>query len=88
MVETFEKLIFAHSRSKENIRQSVIYENESVFFLNPGYRTLDDNFFDVEMRDHCFAVRNLQVKDIIREDGTALDHAAFCNITGINIREN
>jgi hypothetical protein len=88
MVETFEKLIVAHSKSKENIKQSVIYENDSVFFLNPGFRTLDEDFFDVELREHSFAVKNLQVKDIVREDGTAIDHAAFCNSTGINIREN
>jgi hypothetical protein len=42
----------------------------------------------VELREHSFAVKNLQVKDIVREDGTAIDHAAFCNSTGINIREN
>ena len=36
MAESFEKLIFAHSKSKENIRQSVIFENDSVFFFESG----------------------------------------------------
>ncbi len=88
IVETYEKFLFVHSKSKENIRESLIFENDSVFFLNPEYRTLDSNFFDDELRVHTHSVWNLKVKDIVKEDGTAWDHISFCNNTGINMREN
>ncbi len=87
IADSYETFLVGHTKAKENCKKAFIFDNNAIFFLDPNLRTLDETFFDEEMRRFRYQVSNLKVSDIMLEDGTALDQVTFCNNTGIVMRE-
>jgi hypothetical protein len=89
MAESYEKLLVAHTNSKENCRMSYLFNNRAVFFMNPRFRVFDEEFFGEDlMSHHTYRIRNLKTNDVINIDGTRVSYADFCRNTGIPCTEN
>jgi hypothetical protein len=89
IAQSFENLLYSHTVAKENCKKSYIFENKSVFFMNPAFRTFDSDFFrDDLMSTHPQEIRNLLVSDVVDVAGRPVSHQDFCNNTRIFLSEN
>jgi hypothetical protein len=84
IADSFEKLLFAHTNQNENCRVSYLFKNTSVFFMNPRFRTFDEEFFGEGLMNlHPYRIRNLKVNDVINADETRKTFDEFRERTGI-----
>ncbi len=89
IAQSFENLLYSHTVAKENCKKLYIFENKSVFFMNPAFRTFDSDFFgDNLMSTHPQEIRNLLVSDVVDVAGRPISHQDFCNNTRIFLSEN
>jgi hypothetical protein len=88
IAQSYELLLFAHTVAKENCKKSFIFENNSIFFMNPGLRTFDTEFFGEELLNaHPQKIRNLTVSEVVDAAGRPVSHQSFCNNTGIGLTD-